>query len=216
MELTTRIFTDLAEIAKWAFNATLAKPGTYTLTEILRDKEGDMERYDNRNGKMLDFLAALNPDALEDNEEETQTAESATTSANDESTTPAAVNPNSQTETIHEDEKAEKGEPLELCRTRMLAYYMTNSILRLNGRAREPQRLAIVTTAASQSIRARGSITSAPCAIFSPLGARNTISRVFVPIARKNLIRAKYHGKLSHNTHNPPYYHARGPTQKAA
>ena len=40
MELTTRIFTDLAEIAKWAFNATLAKPGTYTLTEILRDKTG--------------------------------------------------------------------------------------------------------------------------------------------------------------------------------
>lgn len=180
----------------------------------------DNKCYDNRNGKMVDFLTAINPDALEVNEkkEEAQTVETAiqVSDEKEEKRTSATVNPNGQTETIQEGEKTEKGESLEPCRLMMLAYYTTNNIIRLNDRAGETQRLAVITTADSQSVQARHSITGVPYAIFLPLRAQNAISRIFVPITYKNLVWAKYHGKLPHNTSNVSYHLARGPTQKAA
>lgn len=180
----------------------------------------DNKCYDNRNGKMVDFLTAINPDALEVNEkkEEAQTVETAiqVSDEKEEKRTSATVNPNGQTETIQEGEKTEKGESLEPCRVRMLAYYMTDNIFRPNDRKRESYCLAVITTADSQSVQARHSITGVPYAIFLPLRAQNAISRIFVPITYKNLVRAKYHGKLPHNIRNVSYYLARGPTQKAA
>lgn len=176
----------------------------------------DGKCYDNRNGKMVDFLAALNPDALEVNEkkEEVQTVETAiqVSDEKEEKRTSATVNPNGQTET----EKTEKGESLEPCRVSMLAYYMAENSLRPNDRKRESYCLAVITTADSQSVQTRHSITGVPYAIFLPLRAQNAISRIFVPTSNKNLVRAKYHGKLPHNTRNVSYHLARGPTQKAA
>lgn len=178
----------------------------------------DGENYDNRNGEMVDFLAALNPEAMESNEkaEEAQTAEAETTLANGETTTPTAVNPNGQTETTQEGEKPEKGESHELCRARIFAYHMTGDIIRLNDRVGKPHRLTTTTTADSQSVQTRHSMPSVLHAIFSPLGAQNAISRIFVPIVYKNLAWAKYHGKSPHDTRNVPYHLARGPTHKAA
>lgn len=190
------------------------------MASIVMPCRDDGKNYDNRNGKMVDFLAALNPDALEVNEKEEETrAKEIDIQVSDEKEeiwTPATVNPNGQTETIQEGEKAEKGESLEPCCVRMLAYYMTDNSLRPNDRKRESYCLAVTTTADSQNVQARHSITGVPYAIFLPLRAQNAISRIFVPTAYKNLVRAKYHGKLPHNTRNVSYYLARGPTQKAA
>lgn len=40
MELTTRIFKDLAVLADWAFQSVECEPGTYTLTEVSENKDG--------------------------------------------------------------------------------------------------------------------------------------------------------------------------------
>lgn len=41
MELTTRIFKDLAVLADWAFQAVECEPGTYTLAEVSENKDGE-------------------------------------------------------------------------------------------------------------------------------------------------------------------------------
>ena len=53
MDLTTIIFRDLAAIAQWAFRATSCQAGKYTLTEVIRNKEGQFTI----DGDNLDFSA---------------------------------------------------------------------------------------------------------------------------------------------------------------
>lgn len=40
MELTTRIFRDLAVLANWAFQASICEPGAYKLAEVAKNKDG--------------------------------------------------------------------------------------------------------------------------------------------------------------------------------